>query len=276
MSGSRDRDITATAELVASLAEAHEARVLQRRGGDLLVAVDLRLSDGRVVPHLLAIDASAPIPEVREQTPARLPAFCPNRHINGGGTFCMGWQTADPLSIADEATAAVWWARLLKYLRQQEMARKLRRWPAGEEWAHGDAAVHQWRAEACARALGPGFEQALRARRLNITTRRGGAGFRALRDGPRCLYSVWSKSERVATLGQRCFCGSGRTLRSCADHADRASELVAALMAWERAEAAFWEEARGRPCCGTLFSCPLRIAPLPANLNSEQNAFRAA
>lgn len=276
MSGSSDRDATPTAELIAALADAHEAQVLRQYVGDLLIAVALRLSDGRVIPHVLSIDARSPVPKVREQTPLRLPAFCPNRHINSDGTFCMGWQTADPLSVVDAATATAWWARLLKYLRQQEIARRRGRWPAGEEWAHGDAAHHQWYAEACARALGPAFEQALKSRRLKVERRRGVARFRALTDGRRRLYSVRSNSERVATLRQACLCGSGHTLRSCADHADRAAELVAALVAWERAEAAFWEAARGRPCCGTMLTCPLRTAPGPARLDTRQIGTKAA
>lgn len=276
MPGSPDLPCAPTAELIAEQAGDFEARVLERDGYNLLVAVDLRLSDGRVVPYRLSIETPTPVPKVREQPHRRLPGFCPNRHINHGGSFCMGWQTADALSVTDTETAAVWWGRLLKYLRQQVIAEKLGRWPAGEEWAHGDAAEHQWLAETCARALGADLVQALRSGRLTVAKKRGAGGFFALMNAGRRIYSVLSEPQRVATLRQACFCGSGRTLRSCADHAARAADLVAALMAWQKAETAFWEEVRGLPCCETLHKCPLRTLPEPANINSEQIAGKAA
>lgn len=276
MSGSSNPKPKSTADLIADQAEAYEAHVLRRSGGELLVAAALRRSDGRVVPYALSIDARSTVPKVREQTPDRLPGFCPDRHINADGTFCMGWQAADPLNVVDPTTAGEWWARLLKFLRLQELATKLHRWPGGHEWAHGDAAIPQRRAEICAKALGPAFEQALAARLLKVAKRRGRAGFKALMNGERRLYSVWIAPERVATSRQACFCGSGRTLRSCSDHADRAAELVFAIEAWERAEKEFWRLARGRPCCGTLTTCPLKTTPEPANSDAPASAQIAA
>ena len=276
MPGSSDQKPKSAAELIADQAEAYEAHVLRRRGGDLLVAVALRRSDGRVVPYALSIDAQSTVPKVREQTPDRLPGFCPDRHINSDGTFCMGWQAADPLNVIDASTAGVWWARLLRFLNLQEAARKLRRWPGSREWAHGDAAIPQYRAEVCAKALGSNFEQALAAMNLTTVRRRGRAGFAALMIGKRRLYSVWIGAQRVATLRQACFCGSGRPLCSCGDHADRAAELVFAIEARERAEKEFWQLAKGRPCCGTLATCPLRQTPEPANADAPTVTQKAA
>ena len=70
----------------------------------------------------------------------------------------MGWEDADPLVVIDTGTAAIWWGRLLKFLNLQESTTRLRRWPSIREWAHGDAAVAQRRAEICAKALGPAVE----------------------------------------------------------------------------------------------------------------------
>lgn len=276
MSGSSDPPPKSAAEYVAELAEDHEAHVLRRQGDELLVSVLRRRSDGRVNRYALLIDAGLPVLQVREQTPALLPAFCPDRHINSDGSFCMGWQAADPLNVVDQASAGEWWARLLKFLSLQEIANQLRRWPSNHEWAHGDAAAHQDRAERCARALGPAFETALAAKRLQVIRQRRRSGFAQLMDGKRRLYSVWITCRRVATGRQACLCGSGQPLRSCEDHADRAAELVFAIEARDRAEREFWKRAAGRPCCSSLAVCPLNQALTPSNTDAAATSQRAA
>lgn len=253
------------AALVGGQAEAHEASVLGSTGNTLFVFVRLQRPSGRVVPYRLRIDADSPEPKVREETPERLPAFCPNRHINIGGYFCLSFASEDPLPVWDADSAEAWWAHLLKFLNLQETASALRRWPTTREWAHGDAAPHQCRAELCAAALGPQFTEALDRRRL--TAKRSGGAFIQVRDGKTRLYSVWSKEHRVATLRQACPCGSGLPIVACGDHAMRAAELPFALLAWTKAEREFWAYARTQTCCGTLRDCPLRepVPPLAAN-----------
>lgn len=66
-----------------------------------------------------------------------LPNFCPNRHINMGGYFCLGLEV-DDLKIND------WISYVKKYLRAQEYVSKHRRWPKNvDEWSHGNAAHYQ-------------------------------------------------------------------------------------------------------------------------------------
>lgn len=66
-----------------------------------------------------------------------LPNFCPNRHINMGGYFCLGLKV-DSLEISD------WISDVKKYLRAQEYVSKHKRWPKNvEEWSHGNAAYYQ-------------------------------------------------------------------------------------------------------------------------------------
>lgn len=250
-------------DLIGDQAEAHEAFVLGSAGDALLVVVRLRRPSGRMVSYRLRLEAGRPEPKIREVTPERLPTFCPNRHINVGGYFCLSFPSEDPLPIRDAGSAGAWWARLLKFLNLQETASVLRRWPTNMEWAHGDAARHQCRAELCSAALGPRFTEALDHRRL--TARRSGGAFLQVRDGKTRLYSVWSKERRVATLRQTCPCGSGLPIVACREHAKQAAELAFALLAWTRAEAEFWDYARKLTCCGTLRDCPLREAgPLSA------------
>lgn len=252
------------AQLLTDQAEAHEASVLNRSGDILLVDVRLRRASGKVARYHLRIDAGDVEPEVREAKPERLPTYCPNRHVNDEGVFCLSFPSEDPLPVVDAASAAAWWARLLKYLSLQETTTRLRRWPSRHEWAHGVAAMYQQRAEVCAAALGAQFVKALAQRRLTARRRGKGSDFLQVYDGARRLYAVWEEPRRVATLRQRCLCGSGRALVTCADHAARAAELPFALLAWEKAERRFWRFAQGRTCCGTLDDCPLTAAKTQA------------
>jgi hypothetical protein len=263
------------AALIAEQAEAHEASVLHRSGDMLLVLVRLRRPSGKVVPYHLRIEAGDDEPGVREEAPEHLPTYCPNRHVNVDGYFCLSFPEEDPLAVRDAESAAAWWRRLLKYLNLQETTSTLRRWPSTHEWAHGSAAVFQGRAERCAQALGHRFVEALGRRRLKAVRRKAQPEFVQLRNDGKRIYSVWAKGKRVATLRQTCFCGSGLPIASCADHAARAAELPFALEAWEREERRFWEFARGRKCCGTLKDCPLNVTA-PATPTTTVTAAQAA
>ena len=272
--GSRDQG-PKPAQLIAGLAQDYEAHLLQQHRGILLVALPLRLSDGRIVNYVLSIDGRSPSVVVHEQSPTRLPAFCPDRHINRGGVFCMNWQAADPLFVTDRESAIRWWSTLLEYLRLQERARQRKQWPGRVEWAHGDAAVYQRIAETCALALGPTISTALTARRLKVVRPKGQSSFLRLEDAGARLYSVWREARRVVTLRQACFCGSGRPLTGCSDHAEKAVQLVFALKFWESTEREFWESAGNTPCCQTLTVCPLRRAVAGTLPVVEQQARRA-
>jgi hypothetical protein len=258
------------ATLISDQAEAHEASVLHSVGHTLFVVVRLRRPSGKVVPYRLRIDADGPEPRVREETSEHLPTFCPNRHINVGGDFCLNYPFSDPLSVWDAESAKAWWARLWKFLNLQETASALRRWPTTKEWAHGDAAEHQCRAELCAASLGPRFTEALDRRRLTAT--RSGEVFLQVRDGEARLYSVWLKEHKVATLRQACPCKSGLPIVACGDHAKRATELPFALLSWGKAEAEFWDCARTQTCCGTLRDCPLKDSGLLSAANKDAAA----
>lgn len=245
-------------QLIVDQAADHDASVLTWKGSELVVSLRLTLPSGRTLTYVLRIDTSSRDPVVREAATTHLPAFCPNRHINGDGSFCMGFPEDDALFVEDPEGAAVWWQRLLKFLTLQEMARKLRRWPSSHEWAHGpEAAWHQRRAERCANAIGPRFVTGLAHRRLRAKHGRRASGFVEMHEDSKRLYSAWKEQPRVATLRQACICGSGRPIFACRDHAGQAAALPIALLAMEKAEAAFWRLVSGKPCCGTLHDCPL-------------------
>ncbi len=243
--------------LIANLAEAFEASVITSSSASLTVAVRVLRADGAIAPYTLLIEATGRTVKARESAPDRLPGACPNRHINLNGTFCTHWDTVHPLEIVDVESADRWWKQLLAYLRLQERAAYLRRWPGRAEWAHGDAAKHQWRVEVCASALNDDFYEAAKAGRLKIKQSKNAPNFLAVMDGKRRLYSVWKKERRVATLRQRCFCGSALALKSCANHADLGAELAFELLKWDKEEQRFWDSLRGQKCCGSLDNCPL-------------------
>lgn len=66
-----------------------------------------------------------------------LPNFCPNRHINMGGYFCLGFEI-EGLPIHD------WISYIKDYLRAQDYVNKHKKWPKQvKEWSHGNAAYYQ-------------------------------------------------------------------------------------------------------------------------------------
>lgn len=257
-----DPDGRSSLDWIADGAEAHEASMLSKTDTTLAVVVRLRRADGEIIPYQLEVYAYKYGVKVKEIKPNRLPAGCPERHINSDGTFCTHWDRAMPLRITDSEAATLWWRQLLGYLKLQERAAYLREWPNRKTWAHGDqAAEHQRVAEETAEVLGGRFADALAVGRLKVKkSRANGGAFLALHDGAQRLYSIWRASRRVATQRQYCVCGSGLTFIDCQDHAYQAVELIEALIGWEKEERLFWSFVNDQPCCGTLDNCPLKKA----------------
>jgi|UPI0004724DD7 hypothetical protein len=252
-------------QLLAEIADDFGAAVLQRLPHRLDVTIPVPMPDGRSLIYNITAELTGGTISARESAPIRLPAFCPDRHINENSTFCLGWARVDPLEVISQDSAWSWWARLLKFLRLQERAGRLGRWPDHRAWAHGDAAVHQLRAEKAADRLGPAYVEHLARNRLSVTRRGSGAhgpGLRIMADGT-WLYSIWEKAARAVNLRRRCICEAGtghqpKVLSSCGDHAEAAVELALAVRDREREEQRFWADFEGKPCCGTMKDCPLR------------------
>ena len=153
----------------------------------------------------------------------------------------------------------------MKFLRLQERAARLGRWPDHRAWAHGDAAIQQLRAEKAAVRLGPAYIEHLAQNRILVVRRGSGAngsGLRVMADGT-WLYSIWEDAARAVNLRRRCICEAGMgprptVLRNCSDHAEAAAELALAVRDREREERRFWASFEGKLCCGTMKDCPLR------------------
>lgn len=94
---------------------------------------------------------------VFEQEPSRhCPGFCPERHINPDGSFCVFYGSEE--RISDAGGAEIWWSHLAHFLECQMFAEKRGVWPLRSGLSHGDAADHQIAMENIAETLGWGDE----------------------------------------------------------------------------------------------------------------------
>lgn len=161
------------------------------------------------------------------ETSGALPNWCPDRHINHNGWFCLGLDEREITKpeTADESNR--WWARLIGYLQLQVLAAETGLWEHAA-WAHGDAARSQRLFE----------EEAAKH--------------------PPALVAV-VKGHLAVREGDLCPCGSGRRTKRC--HLVAVRELQRLLMAVHADETAFWCNKNER-CCATMKSCQLRKMPV--------------
>ena len=118
--------MSSAVDFIAALAPQYNAAV-ERIAAGVILRFSLSLSDGRTVPYAIKAIENGLVVSARELTPTNLPSFCPQRHINYDGSFCLYWRGAATLDVVDEATAAEWWDTLWKYLTLQVRAQKVRR-----------------------------------------------------------------------------------------------------------------------------------------------------
>lgn len=254
-------------DLIASCLPDFGATELDRGNESIRVSLPVPLSDGRQPVFVLDVAFSGASASAREAVPRHLPSYCPDRHINDNGSFCLFWRAVDDIKIDGPAAARAWLETLTRFLQLQVRAARLRCWPDGHGRAHGAAAIHQHRAEAAAARLGDPIASDMAEGRLTVSRKGGGAegvAIRVMKNGQR-LFSVWERSRRAVNQRGPCLCtvGFGRrsvVLKSCADHASAAAELALELNEMVIAEERFWKSAMGSPCCGTIDGCPLAKA----------------
>ncbi|WJI38400.1 MULTISPECIES: E2 domain-associated cysteine-rich protein [Mesorhizobium] len=239
--------------------------VLMRESGDSAIfAVQPALASGApATKFLIEITRVGETVKAREVKPDRLPSFCPERHINFDGSFCLFWAELERHTIDNHEAAAGWWGKLLIFLLRQGTAAVLRSWPGkADARAHGpEAARFQAVAEFNASNLGKAFISSLREERFSTVEKRvnNERRVRLLLNGKRIL-SVVRNDRRVMTLRQRCKCGDGnRPISACSDHADVLADFALALDGWREAEQSFFYSFKNTTlkCCGTMDSCPL-------------------
>ena len=254
--------------LLAAAAPAFGISATVQQGNGLRSAVPVLMVDGSARTYDILVSGSGDRVSAREATDGRaLPAFCPIRHINVDGSFCLNWDAVESLPVHDASSAEAWWGVLLQFLRLQKRAGRLRRWPDRREWAHGGAAKHQKKAHDAAAAISPRLLDDVARARVTVKKSRAnsaeGTAFRLEVSG-KPIVRVFVDRGRPATLRQACPCMQDNrplTLRRCRDHASRFVELVGALNDIKQAEARFWRGFKGHQCCGTMDGCPLAITP---------------
>lgn len=230
------------------------------------LSINLQRVDGRCSNYSIGVWCEGGKLRAKEFGSNLLPSFCPERHINPGGSFCLYWEGSQQLDVVDEASAKVWMETLIQFLRLQERAAQIRRWPTRKAWAHGDAAKPQLQAMEAAASLGESFLAKLESGCLSITARaRTGRNpdstLEVMQDGVH-LFSIWKSRRMLINRRRKCFCGTSGSRRPkrigrCKNHAEAAEILALALLAWETADEQFWKSLRGSQCCGTCDGCPL-------------------
>lgn len=224
----------------------------------------VQLVDGRILNYILVLQQQKMIVSVREKSANYLPSFCPERHINRDGTFCLNYSEANVLTVSDEPSAINWLETLYKFLILQERARAKRKWPNQRVWAHGEAAHYQHQALKAAASLNPLIAEATAENRMTIARKRSiGRSILEVRHSGKTIYRIWEFKGRVINQKQLCFCGTSgnkrpKKLRNCSNHSKSAYDLAMALRDWENAEVQYWNQMKGSSCCGTCDVCPLK------------------
>lgn len=250
-------------DLLVIAAEANHAVLVERKVGEAEFLVGPPLPSGAPAPTYSILVRERGLKVVAQECSTTfLPRFCPERHINQDGTFCLYSEDDDPHQIYKEEDAEFWWRTLLIFLRRQHSASALGVWPGrADARAHGTAARYQAIAEKKALSLGDRFVSLLRARRFATTSlsHRGERRIRLTCDG-RFVAAVRQNPLTLMTKRARCVCDNARLpICSCGTHAEDLTDLIAALESWRTAELEFNKSIRqqGISCCGTISECPL-------------------
>ena len=199
----------------------------------------------------------------------QLPAFCLERHINPGGTFCLYLNSETELKTVDEAKQ--WWENLQAFLNNQRYADNYHVWPIGAGLSHGDAAHHQIAMEKIAEPLG--WKQELWR---SIFRGKGWLAGRLPRisgDKKRILNArspcprgcTWKhgllrkNSCDLNSCHANCLKVHKPVLRANCPHRSKIDALVLHEYERRRMEADIISKLRkdGKKCCGTMSFCPL-------------------
>lgn len=223
--------------------------------GETCIHADLTIKHhGRRRTFALVIELVGKLLLVRERGQPTLPSFCPDRHINDDGTFCLGRDATAP---STPEAAADWWPMVARYLELQLDVDQTGRWPPAYGLRHGAAADWQERVDAVLDRMDDSFRSAVRDGRIKLVADSGQPILR-------------SKDHYVTNLRAACPCGTMRkghpVLRRNCFHRSMLGELAYAVQGMVKAEDAFWTGLRdaGHPCCGTMKGCALRKVGRPS------------
>ena len=185
--------------------------------------------------------------QAREFPAHRWPTFCPQRHINKGGYFCLG--LADVPIVNDAADAQLWWEILALHLQTQFAADATKLWPPELEWDHGEAGEIQASMEQLAEPHGL----------LNDVRSAHFYGEGWLADE---LPRLTKKADRLVNgrspCPRQCKKRKHPILRRACPKREVVFQLVKLEREKRRQSALFWEAAKKEQCCGQMKNCPLK------------------
>lgn len=190
------------------------------------------------------------IPRVSESVVGtRFPSFCPQRHIERDGNFCLGLNGS---KLIDQSGAKQWWEKLNSFLRLQNYADKTGMWHKSHELDHGDAGQHHAKAIEIAKSLGIEDEY----------TRHHAGNQSWIQES---LDKSIDDKGRLITSGLPCPVGCktvhGRSapLKKC-EHRNKVIKLLKEEQQRLRKLDVYWAAIKsGSPkCCETIRTCPLR------------------
>jgi hypothetical protein len=230
----------------------------------LIDFVVLRNDGQKIVFNIEVFDEAGKL-GVKESTPCILPEFCPNRHINKGGTFCLGWNDTESDDICDKSSAQLWLSKVHRFLELQLRAQNKKKWVGEKEWAHGKAAQYQHQVECLLKELNSTYLQsAYDSGELSVelvTGSRRERLFRLKSKGTH-IYTAWISTKTTSGRNRTCLCGCSikrkrHKLRKCSVHAKVLYELIQSLWNMFEEDERFWRFFHGSLCCKTLEKCRL-------------------
>jgi hypothetical protein len=185
--------------------------------------------------------------QAREFPARRWPTFCPQRHINKGGHFCLG--LAEVPIVNDTDSAQRWWEILSLHLQTQFVADATKLWPRELEWDHGEAGEVQAIMERMAEQHG--LLNDVRSAHFY------GEGWLAGE-----LPRLTKKEDRLVNGRSPCPRGCKKRKHPILRRACPKREAVFQLVRMEREKRRqsklFWEAAKKEKCCGKMKNCPLK------------------
>lgn len=255
-------------DLIVAASTMHEAETIDRKAVEAVFVVDIKRIDGKRVRYRILVTAHGTEVSAKEDgTPRRLPTFCPDRHINVDGSFCLYWSDEFAIQITDVEAANYWWITLREFLLMQERADYAREWTS-DGWAHGKAARYQFDALNAATIIGKRVVAATQRQQLTVSkieTKNPANGV---------TLQLSLAGTQVCRVRQNNMCVTGqcnfrnfrfrrrgkatRKLGSREKVSKAYAKLTIALWNWKVAEDEYWLGHSGKECCGKLDSCRLR------------------
>ncbi len=231
-------------------------------------------SESKISLSIIEQDGRIAVLESKPVT--RFPTCCPERHINPGGTFCLGLN----VDLAEVTASAIedWWLLLEEFLYVQFVVDQTGRWPSHKMLSHGAAGETHAKALVVASRLGieSDYEECLSGREGWVSELVTGY----LQNEVICTRKsipVNHISNRLMTSAEAML--SQRIIGKKKIKKRKRRRLLHRLVALEvlraRQERKFWDVIVDHrvECCGTMIECPLQTTH--RNRELEQSVKRA-